>query len=313
MYLIFRKTETAMFKPLFFAAVGYFLYMPFCAAQKKGMLPLTGIQFYNEGIWSNTIAVKINGEQIYGNRIPLSREIEITLQQPTGFIADKKKNVFIGAEYTLVSAKGDVIRTIPNLLFQNEAKGFTAKELKEVSLKFGIAEGVIQPNSKAMVKIRVFDLKGKKQLRLDYPITISYPKEMVYLTKAVQTLKSPAGSMFMSTEVKAKNIIFSVDTSAKPNAKMAYLSMDISKIDGTDVISMLQGKDYFWVYDSSYREIKIKETLLKKVGGAMEGGNVNATIKIPFRLKTDKTKGYIIRYRWESADKRQVMDIIVTN
>ena len=302
-----------MFKPLFFAAVGYFLCMPFCIAQKKGMMPLTGMQFYNEGIWSNNIAVKINGETLYGNRIPLSREIEITLQQPTGFVADKKKNVFIGAEYTLLSAKGEVLRTIPNLLFQNEAKGFTAKELKEISLKFGIAEGVIQPNSKAMVKIRVFDLKGKKQLRLNYPVSISYPKETVYLTKTVQTLKSPLGSAFMTTEVKAKSIVFSVDTAVKSDTKMAYLNMDISKIDGTDVISMLQGKDYFWVYDSSYREIKIKETLLKKVGGAMEGGNVNATIKIPFRLKTDKTKGYVIRYRWESADKRQVMDIIVTN
>ncbi|MBK7308264.1 MAG: hypothetical protein IPI88_15390 [Chitinophagaceae bacterium] len=277
------------------------------------MMPLTGMQFYNEGIWSNNIAVKINGETLYGNRIPLSREIEITLQQPTGFVADKKKNVFIGAEYTLLSAKGEVLRTIPNLLFQNEAKGFTAKELKEISLKFGIAEGVIQPNSKAMVKIRVFDLKGKKQLRLNYPVSISYPKETVYLTKTVQTLKSPLGSAFMTTEVKAKSIVFSVDTAVKSDTKMAYLNMDISKIDGTDVISMLQGKDYFWVYDSSYREIKIKETLLKKVGGAMEGGNVNATIKIPFRLKTDKTKGYVIRYRWESADKRQVMDIIVTN
>ncbi len=302
-----------MFKPLFCAAVGYFLCMPFCNAQKKGMMPLTGMQFYNEGIWSNNIAVKINGETLYGNRIPLSREIEITLQQPTGFVADKKKNVFIGAEYTLLSAKGEVLRTIPNLLFQNEAKGFTAKELKEISLKFGIAEGVIQPNSKAMVKIRVFDLKGKKQLRLNYPVSISYPKETVYLTKTVQTLKSPLGSAFMTTEVKAKSIVFSVDTAVKSDTKMAYLNMDISKIDGTDVISMLQGKDYFWVYDSSYREIKIKETLLKKVGGAMEGGNVNATIKIPFRLKTDKTKGYVIRYRWESADKRQVMDIIVTN
>ena len=302
-----------MFKPLFFAAVGYFLCMPFCNAQKKGMMPLTGMQFYNEGIWSNNIAVKINGETLYGNRIPLSREIEITLQQPTGFVADKKKNVFIGAEYTLLSAKGEVLRTIPNLLFQNEAKGFTAKELKEISLKFGIAEGVIQPNSKAMVKIRVFDLKGKKQLRLNYPVSISYPKETVYLTKTVQTLKSPLGSAFMTTEVKAKSIVFSVDTAVKSDTKMAYLNMDISKIDGTDVISMLQGKDYFWVYDSSYREIKIKETLLKKVGGAMEGGNVNATIKIPFRLKTDKTKGYVIRCRRESTENRQEMDIIVTN
>ena len=302
-----------MFKALFFAAVGYFLCMPFCAAQKKGMLPLTGIQFYNEGIWSNSIAVKINGEQIYGNRIPLNREIEITLQQPTGFIADKKKNVFVGAEFSLVSLKGEVLRNIPNLLFQNETKGFTAKELKQVVLKFGIAEGVVQPNSKVIIKIRVFDLKGKKQLRLDYPVSISYPREIIYLTKATQTLKSPPGSMFMTTEIKAKSLAFSVDTAVIKEPKMAYLNLDISKIDGTDVISMLQGKDYFWVYDSSYKEIKIKEILLKKVGGAMEGGNVNATIKIPFRLKTDKTKGYIVRYRWESADKKQVMDIIVTN
>ncbi len=302
-----------MFKSFFSAAVGYFLCISFCTAQKKGMFPLTGIQFYNEGIWSNAIAVKINGEQLFGNRIPMAREIELTLQQPTGFVADKKKNIFIGAEYSLVNIKGEVLRNIPNLLFQNEAKGFAPKDQKLISLKFGIAEGIIQPNSKAVIRIRVYDLKGKKQLRLDYPVSFSYPKETIYLTKTANSLKTPPGSMCMSTEMKAKGLAFSVDTAVKTDAKMAYLNLDISKIDGTDVISMLQGKDYFWVYDSSYKEIKIKETLLKKVGGAMEGGNVNATVKIPFRLKTDKTKGYTIRYRWESADKRQVMDVVVTN
>lgn len=302
-----------MYKKNFLAAVVYFLCTTFCLAQKKGMLPLTGIQYYNEGIWSNVIAVKINGEQVFGNRIPLAREIEITLQQPTGFVADKKKNIFIGAEYSLVNAKGEVVRTIPNLLFQNESTGFALKDQKQVSLKFGIAEGIIQPNSKAIVRIRVFDLKGKKQLRLDYPISISYPKEMIYLAKSVQSLKAPPGALFMATNLKAKNLVLSVDTAAKPDAKMAYLNMDISKIDGTDVISMMQGKDYFWVYDSSFKEIKIKEILLKKTGGAMEGGNVNSTVKIPFRLKSDKTKGYYIRYRWESADKRQVLDIVTVN
>lgn len=303
-----------MFKQFLFAAVGYFLFMPFCTAQKKGMLPLTGMQFYNEGIWSNSIAVKINGEQLYGNRIPLNTEIEVSLQQPIGFVPDKKKNVYIGAEYSLISAKGEVLRTIPNLLFQNETKGFTAKDMKQVSMKFGIAEGVIQPNSKATVRIRVFDLKGKKQLTLDYPVSISYPREMIYFTKSIQTLsKTPPGSTCMSTEIKPRALAFSLDTITKAETKMAYLSMDISKIDGADIVGMLQGKDYFWVYDTGYKEIKIKETLLKKVGGAMEGGNVNSTVKIPFRLKSDKTKGYTVRYRWESADKRQVMDIIVVN
>lgn len=302
-----------MFKRIFLIAVGYFLSFTFCWAQKKGMLPLTGIQFYNEGIWSNNIAVKINGEQVYGNRIPLAREIDITLQQPTGFVADKKKNIFIGAEYSLVNAKGEVVRNIPNLLFQNEATGFAPKDQKQVSLKFGIAEGIIQPNSKAIIRIRVYDLKGKRQLRLDYPVSISYPKETIYLTKTTNTVKTPPGSMFMANGMKAKGLAFSVDTVTKPEAKMVYLNLDISKIDGADVITMLQGKDYFWVYDTSYKEIKIKETLLKKVGGAMEGGNVNATIKIPFRLRTDKTRGYTIRYRWESADKQQILDIVVTH
>jgi hypothetical protein len=302
-----------MLKKISLAVLTCFLYVLFCTAQKKGMFPLTGIQFYNEGIWSNAIVVKINGEQVYGNRIPLAREIEITLQQPSGFVADKKKKVFIGAEYSLISSKGEVLRNIPNLLFQNESTGFAPKDLKQVSLKLGIAEGIIQPNSKAVIRIRVFDLKGKKQLRLDYPVSISYPREMIYLTKTTTTMKTPPGSMFMAVEMKARGLAFSLDTAVKADAKMVYLNIDIMKIDGTDVISMLQGKDYFWVYDSSYKEIKIKETLLKKVGGAMEGGNVNATVKIPFRLKTDKAKGYTIRYRWESADKRQVMDIVLTN
>ena len=119
--------------------------------------------------------------------------------------------------------------------------------------------------------------------------------------------------MFMVTDIQPKSLVFFVDTDVKTDPKMDYMNLDISKIGGTDIISMLQGKDYFWVYNSDYKEIKIKEILLKKVGGAMEGGNVNATIKIPFRLKTDKAKGYIVRYRWESADKKQVMDIVVTN
>ena len=302
-----------MFKRLLILSVGYFLYLPFCFAQKKGMLPLTGLQYYDEGISAQSMAIKINGQQLYGNRIPLNQEIEFNFQQPSGVTADKKKNYFIAAEYSLVSAKGDVLLTNPNLLSLNEAKGFTAKDLKLITVKFNIAEGLIQPNSKATIKIRLYDMKSKNQLRLEYPVSISYPRETIWLTKSAQTLKSPPGSMFMVTDIQPKSLAFSVDTAVKSDPKMNYMNLDISKIGGTDVISMLQGKDYFWVYDSTYKEIKIKEILLKKVGGAMEGGNVNCTVKIPFRLKTDKRKGYIVRYRWESADKKQVMDIVVTN
>jgi hypothetical protein len=302
-----------MTKQLFIFSVGYFLCLPFCTAQKKGMLPLTGLQYYNEGITAQSLAVKINGQQLYGNRVPLNQDIEISFQQPTGFLADKKKIYFVAAEYSLISAKGDVLLTKPNLLSLNEAKGFTAKDMKLITAKFNIPEGVVQPNSKATIKIRLYDMKAKNQLRIEYPISIAYPRETIWLTKTSQTLKSPPGSMFMVNDIQPKSLAFSVDTDVKSDPKMDYMNLDISKIGGTDVISMLQGKDYFWVYDSTYKEIKIKEILLKKVGGAMEGGNVNCTVKIPFRPKKGNATGYIVRYRWESADKKQVMDIVVTN
>ncbi|MFM6926454.1 MAG: hypothetical protein ACKOU7_13185, partial [Ferruginibacter sp.] len=286
-----------MFNKLLLLTVGYFSISSYCHAQKKGMLPLTGLQYYEEGISTQSMAVKINGQQLYGNRIPLNQEFEFSFQQPTGISADKKKNYFIGAEYTLLSAKGEVLLTNPNLLSLNEAKGFTAKDLKSLSVKLNIAEGMVQPNAKATIKIRLYDLKGKNQLRLEYPVSIAYPRETIWLTKSLQTVKSPPGSIFMVNEIQPKSLAFYVDTAVKSDPKMAYMNLDISKIGGTDVISMLQGKDYFWVYDSTYKEIKIKEILLKKVGGAMEGGNVNCTVKIPFRPKNGRPKGYIIRYR----------------
>lgn len=42
----------------------------------------------------------------------------------------------------------------------------------------------------------------------------------------------------------------------------------------------------------------------------MEDNLVNYTVKIPFRLKTDLNKGYIIRYRWESTDRKKIIDIV---
>ena len=66
------------------------------------------------------------------------------------------------------------------------------------------------------------------------------------------------------------------------------------------------------MYDAQLNEIKITDILLKQVGGALENNNVDYTLKIPFRLKKAAPKGYIVRFRWESPDKTQVIDLVVT-
>ena len=247
-----------------------------------------------------------------GNRIPLMTEITISLQQPSGFTADKQKNIFPAARYSLINVKGDTLDQMSNLLLFNNAKGFSPKDLaKGLDMKFGIREGLIQPNSKCMISILLYDQKGKNQLRLEYPVSISYPRETIPVTKLQpQPLKSPVGSSVMAFGLTVKNITITIDTAISYNPKMDYLHFEISNLGGIDMINMLQGKEIFWVYDTLYNEIKVKEKLLKDVGGPMGASYVNCTLKIPFRFKTDLPNGYIVRYRWDGLDKTQVLDIV---
>ena len=89
--------------------------------------------------------------------------------------------------------------------------------------------------------------------------------------------------------------------------------MNISNIVGSSIAGIFEGKENFWVYESDLNEIKITDILLKRVKGAMEDEIVDYTLKISYRLKTNKFKSYFVRFRWESSDKKQLIDVVVVN
>jgi hypothetical protein len=115
----------------------------------------------------------------------------------------------------------------------------------------------------------------------------------------------------MVSGVKAFRMYFKIDTTIRVNAKTAFASIEIVGITGTSLGGVFDGKEKFWVYDNRLNEIRITDMLLKEVGGAMENNDVNYTLKVPFRLKQAPPKGYIVRFRWESGDKSQVIDVVV--
>ena len=300
-----------MIRLLILSAFG-FLWIDTCAAQNAGILPLTGIRYYKEGVWAKSIDVKLDGSLLLSNKIPLNKEVEFVLQQPTGFTADKKKISYPAAELTLTTVKGDVLLITPNLLLKNETTGFAPKDLKALNMKCILTADLVKSNNNIIAKLRVFDLKGKNQLRLEFPISFMVRSgEALQLAKAVTQIKSPPNSMLLVSGVKAKTMYLSVDTTIKVDPKMAYASLDITGIVGTSLGGIFAGKESFWVYDADFKEIKINAILLKQVGGAMEDNDVDYTLKIPFRLKTAPPKGYTVRFRWESADKSQVIDAVV--
>ncbi len=300
------------YKHLLIIVIGCFLFTHTSIAQNNGILPLTGLRYFKEGILAKNIDVKIDGAQLLSNRVPLNKEIEVILQQPSGFSADKNKIVFAAAEVLIFSPKGEVLSNEPNIFLKNQVTGFSAKELNAFSIKFNIPASMMKTNFNGTVKIRLYDLKSKNQLRLEIPVIFAKPGEQLQLSKIVKPIKSANGVTGMINGLKAKSMLVNVDTSIKVSPKMAYTSMDITNIEGSSITGIFQGKENFWVYDSDLNEIKITDILLKQVNGAMENNNVDYTLKIPFRLKSNKAnKSYTVRFRWEGPDKKQIIDVVV--
>ncbi len=299
-----------MIKRFFVAMAFTCLFASACISQSNGLLPLTGLRYFTEGVSAKSIEVKIDGAQLISNRIPLNKDIEILLTRPAGF-KEANKIIYAGAEMTLVSPRGEVLSQIPNLLARNESTGFITGDLSALSIKFGITSEMIKANMNGTVKIRLYDLKGKSQMRLELPITLARIGEPLQVSKTTKPIQVKGGAVGVVNGLKAKNVLVSVDTSISVAPKMAYTSLDISAIEGSSISGIFQGKESFWVYDDNLNEVKITDILLKQVKGAMENNNVDYTLKIPYRLKNNTAKLYTVRFRWESPDKKQLIDVVM--
>lgn len=287
-----------------------FFIMNECHSQNKGIYPLTGIRFFNEGVSARNIEVRVDGSILLSNRLPLNKEFEIRLQSPTGFSEDRSKLIFVAAELNITSNKGTVLFTSANVYKDNEAKGFSAGSFKEAIVKLTIKPEQLKADPGCIIKVRYYDLKSKNQLRIEFPVVIAKAGEALQLSKVINDVKNNHAVLARSSVVKIKNIEVSVDTTIRVAPKMAYVSLDMSGIEGTSITEVLSGKESFWVYDADLNEIKITDKQLKQVGGSMENNMVNYLSKIPFRLKTTSGKQFFVRFRWESQDKRKVIDVV---
>ena len=299
-----------MLKRSCFLLISLFCLLNTGFAQSKGVLLLTGILFFNEGISAKSIDARVDGATLAGNRIPLNKEFEIHLLSPAGFTEDNTKTVFAAVEMNIVSLKGVLLGKVPNVFKENEAKGFPAAAFKDAVVKIILKPELLKTEPGCIIKLRYYDLKGKNQLRLEFPVTISKPGEALQASKTISEIKAGAGAQARSVGLKIKNIDISIDTTIRVSPKMAYASLDISNIEGTSISEVLSGKESYWVYDTDLNEIKSGEKQLKQVGGAIENNVVNYLSKIPFRLKTATGRSYIVRFRWESTDRRKVIDVV---
>ena len=301
-----------MLKTFFFCVSNILAFCCFSFAQSNGILPFTGIQYFNEGLYAKYAEINIDGSTLMSNRIPANRDFIFKLQLPAGFTEDAAKKVYPAVEVIFFSSKKQQLAVIPNLLKDSEKTGFPLSSLKEIPVRLNLQSQWLKNETECLIQVRYYDLKSKKQLRLLFPVSIAATTEPLALSKLSGYIKTSDQSLGLSNIIKIDKATVMVDTSIRVAPKNAYLSIEMPELTGTSMTEVLNGKHSFWVYDKNMNEIKIADKLLKKVGGAMEDNLVNLTVKIPFRLKTDTKQLYTVRYRWESTDRKKIIDIVST-
>lgn len=280
------------------------------SAQTNGVLPLSGLQYYNEGITAKYIDVSIDGQPITRSRIPEGKEILFSMKLPTGFTEDASKKIYPAAEVSFLSPTGQVILAPVNKLKDIEKTGLASNGLKDIPVKISLKSSDLKYATEGTLYLRYYDLKSKKQMRVYLPITIGAATEKPSTSKLTRLIPTSDGSVGYSNGMVVKNAIIMIDTALKVKPQNAYLSIELPYITGTSMAEVLSGKNNVWVFDKAGNEIKINDKLLKKVGGSLEDNIVDYTVKVPFKLKSNRASGYTIRFRWENADRSKIIDIV---
>lgn len=138
---------------------------------------------------------------------------------------------------------------------------------------------------------------------------LAQPAPLSSLPKAAR-IKINGNAAGHACDLKIKAAVVNVDTSIRVSPTTAYWSIEMEEITGTSLPEIASGTNSFWVTDKNGKEVKIKEKFLKKIASSMESNLVNYTVKIPFRPKADNKSIYTVRYRWESPDRKKIIDIV---
>lgn len=129
--------------------------------------------------------------------------------------------------------------------------------------------------------------------------------------KTTVTLKTPVGVAGQANGLKTGIIKAGVDTAIRVNLKMAYISFDIADLTGSTQMDILSGAHLFWVFDKAGKQVNIPAKVLYSVKASMGENTVNMSVRVPYRLKTDKNI-YTVHYRWESKDKARNIDMLTS-
>lgn len=304
-----------------------------CRAQNSGSFMGNNIRYYYEGISPKKVSVKVEGKDLKTNKVPLGKYVDFLIASPQGFLPDAHKKYFVGAEVLYINAAKKIIFQTKNIFSDFETKGFTKEALANMKISINLRPELVKNNNQLNILIRIYDLKSERKMRFIFDVDIIAAidnnskattgqaiNRTTQTTETTNAAPAPQNHKIDASFVKAnklnglniKSIEVSVDHSIRVAPNMAYLSIEMFGITGSSLPEITSGTCSFTVYNENNIPLLIKDKLLKKIKGSMEGDVVDFTVKIPFKVKNISEKKYKVMFVWSNSQKTKLIEIIST-
>ncbi len=277
-------------------------------AQKNGILHLTGIKYFRDGVWGKNIEVNVNDNLLISNKVPHNTDFDIKLIEPTGFVPDAKGKFYPGIKILLLNAKKDTIAFSPNI-FGSKGFGFEEGTFKSLTATLGYTQKVNDGDTIYQF-ITFFDTRSKNKLSIEFPVLISFKPDSLLTTTYTSTASGTKGYKAAATNgIQLNTIEAYLDSIYFPTS--LYYSLRSAKMLGITLDEAKVGNFNAWIYDENMNEVILPKKAQHYFALLKNGSDeINVLVQIPLNPTDKNNNKYTARYRWESKDGLKVIDVV---
>ncbi|MBP6432947.1 MAG: hypothetical protein KA319_14390 [Ferruginibacter sp.] len=277
-------------------------------AQKNGILPLNGIKYFRGGVWAKKIEVLVNDKTLLSNAVPHNIDFDVKLIEPTGFVADAAGKFYPGIKVLLLNAKKDTLGFSPNI-FGDKQMPFEKMRFKNLTATLGYTQKA-KENDTVYQYITFFDTRSKNELKLEFPVVISFKPDGLLTTEYTSTASGTKGYNAAATgSIQFNTIEAYLDSTYFP--KSLYYNLRSAKMLGVTLDEAKAGNFKTWLYDEDMNEVPQTKPPQQYFALLKNGSEeINVLVQIALNPTDKNNKKYTARYRWESNDGMKVIDVV---
>lgn len=277
-------------------------------ARKEGILPFTGLQYTENGIYAKKIEVDLEENHWISNQLPVESTFEVKLMNPRGFSMDSTGNYHPNIKLTIVDTAGDTVGHSDK--FMGDSPLLSSFELDKLSLSLAFKAGT--PLGEYTIFAKFYDELSSASLDIKLDVELVDQPYSNFTTNWYNSYTSFTGYNIETIKAELSGIKCYRDTIKYNNTVAVFLEIFEIAIPSQQ---MKQGKSILTVYDNDRNVIPLEKLkyppsiTLDYTPTANYNPNSSLNIVVVFPQSED-IQNYFIRWQWQSQDGKEKIDFV---